>query len=98
MSMSIFFIDNWKFIVSIHQNLRRKVGYHKDVYLNICGGTIVNKWQIISAAHCFVDKNSDRIILEEWAVLPKVSDLTKIDKFADPVTWKPPGVVHTYQN
>ena len=89
------FIDNWKFIVSIHYNTRRQFGVELDYYPHVCGGSIVNKWQIISAAHCFVEENSDRIIMEEWAVLPKVSDLSKIDEFADPITWKPQGLLHT---
>ena len=62
--------------------------------MHLCGGTIVNKWQIISAAHCFIVDNSDSIKMEEWAVLPNITDLTKIDKLADPVTWKPKGVYH----
>ena len=40
-------LDNWQFIVSLEKLSRRPVSYEK-----ICGGVIINQYQVLTAGHC----------------------------------------------
>merc|ERR1711953_512553 len=58
--------DSWPFIVSMNKYNRAK-----KKYVHNCGGSIINKYQIISAAHCF-DRSKNP---EDWIVIVGKNDI-----------------------
>ena len=63
---SPFFLDSWPFIVSL--NIFNK---SKKKYVHNCGGSIINKYQVISAAHCFRKSKNPR----DWIVIAGRNDI-----------------------
>ena len=61
------FTDNWPFIVSLNW-------YSEDHqrYIHQCGGSIINKHQILSAAHCFRPPKNK---IKDWIIIAGKTDI-----------------------
>ena len=86
----IEFLDDWKFIVSLRLRLPGPIPWY-----HACAGSIINKWQVITAAHCFFDpfyKKTNDIQQDpnNWRVVPKIYNLS-METYGQPDDWTFPG-------
>ena len=79
----IAFLDSWHFIVSLN-----KYDDLHDKYRHECGGSIINKYQILSAAHCFKESKNP----QDWIVIAGRND------FYIPRLHKPKGRYKVTEN
>ena len=84
------FLDDWKFIVSLRLRLPGPIPWY-----HACAGSIINKWQVITAAHCFFDpfyKKTNDIQQDpnNWRVVPKIYNLS-METYGQPDDWTFPG-------
>ena len=64
-------------------------------WYHACAGSIINKWQVITAAHCFFDpfyKKTNDIQQDpnNWRVVPKIYNLS-METYGQPDDWTFPG-------
>ena len=61
-----FTLGSWPFIVSLNEYDTKR-----QRYIHYCGGAIINKYQIVSAAHCF-EHNSNP---QDWIIIAGRKDI-----------------------
>ena len=74
--------DDWNFLVALFQ--KNTYEYDPFDYEYFCAGTILNSWQILTAAHCIFEPNKDTLAV--------VQDLNHTGMLVgEPDTWAPKG-------
>ena len=75
-------LDDWNFLVALFQ--KNTYEYYPFDYEYFCAGTILNSWQILTAAHCTFEPNK--------STLAVVQDLNHTGMLVgEPDTWAPKG-------
>ena len=62
--------DKWKFVVAIYKQTSTKVNSKQSKYNYYCAGVIINKWHVLTVAHCLISvKEMKEIIIQSGTTI-----------------------------